>query len=289
MKLRDRLILPGVVSNESLADCSLEAQIIFRDLPMIADREGRLEDRPRRIRALLRPYDNWDIDKILIELESAGFISRYSVNGTNCVSILTFTKHQSIHWKEKESELPEPQQLPQDKSKLNPSLSQDKVKLDPSLQVEVEVQEEVKVQVEEEVRGIPFAEIIDHLNMITGKHYRIVDKTKSLIRARWNEEFRVKDFFHVHIIKAKQWLDDPEWEGYLRPITLYSNKFEGYRNERDIPTRNLSDRSRRNLRTAQEFLKKYGVTDGSVTIGAFYGGDAEITGSLPDGTRQPKP
>ena len=39
-----------------------------------------------------------------------------------------------------------------------------------------------------------------------------------------------EDFYKVINIKSKQWLNT-EMEKYLRPETLFSNKFEGYLNE----------------------------------------------------------
>lgn len=79
---------------------------------------------------------------------------------------------------------------------------------------------------------IPYEEIISHLNQVTGKAYRLPNPTKDKIKARWKDGFRLEDFHYVHIIKTKQWKGDAEMERYLRPITLYSNKFEGYRNEK---------------------------------------------------------
>jgi len=75
--------------------------------------------------------------------------------------------------------------------------------------------------------------IITHLNKVTGQSYRIASKvTKALIRARMNEGFTIDDFKKVHIIKAKQWLDDDKMRGYLAPTTLYRPcHFERYLNE----------------------------------------------------------
>jgi uncharacterized phage protein (TIGR02220 family) len=81
---------------------------------------------------------------------------------------------------------------------------------------------------------IPFSTIIDHLNEKAGKHYRAsTPKTESLIKARWNEGNREKDFFHVIDVKASQWLNTPQ-ERYLRPETLFGTKFEAYRNEKPL-------------------------------------------------------
>ena len=43
-------------------ECSMSARLLFVGLWTIADRNGRLEDRPKRIRAELFPYDEIDAD-----------------------------------------------------------------------------------------------------------------------------------------------------------------------------------------------------------------------------------
>lgn len=73
--------------------------------------------------------------------------------------------------------------------------------------------------------------VVDYLNKKTGKRFKKTSvKTKNLINARLNEGFDEEDFYRVINIKSKQWLYT-EMEKYLRPETLFSNKFEGYLNE----------------------------------------------------------
>ena len=59
---------------------------------------------------------------------------------------------------------------------------------------------------------------------------------QDLIRARMSEGFTVENFITVNEKKVKQWLHDPEMAQYLRPATLYSNKFEGYLNQIEVKT-----------------------------------------------------
>lgn len=76
-------------------------------------------------------------------------------------------------------------------------------------------------------------EIIDYLNEVCGTRYRSSGrKTRDLIQARMNEGFTVEDFKTVIYKKAKQWRDDPKMCKFLRPETLFGNKFEGYLNEK---------------------------------------------------------
>ena len=80
-------------------------------------------------------------------------------------------------------------------------------------------------------------EIVNYLNEVCGTRYMANSKkTMDLIRARLNEGFTVEDFKTVIYKKAKQWKNDPKMVKFLRPETLFSNKFEGYLNEREALT-----------------------------------------------------
>jgi len=78
---------------------------------------------------------------------------------------------------------------------------------------------------------IPYEEIITYLNEKVGAHYKSTsEKTRELIQARWNQGFRLEDFKKVIDNKAADWLNT-EYSKFLRPETLFSNKFEGYLNQ----------------------------------------------------------
>ncbi len=113
--MKNRRIDPGVCSNEDLAELDPWAQLLFERLPMAADRDGLLEDRPKRIRALIFPYkgdSELDVDGLLNTLEDAGFIMRYEVEEIKVICIINFGKHQPIHDNEKASILPRPESWP---------------------------------------------------------------------------------------------------------------------------------------------------------------------------------
>lgn len=105
---RIRTIKHSFFTHELLAECSMEARLLFIGLWTIADREGRLEDRPKRIKIEVLPYDTCDVVPLLNELASAGFIVRYQVDGKALIQILSFAKHQRPHKKEAASTLPAP-------------------------------------------------------------------------------------------------------------------------------------------------------------------------------------
>ncbi len=74
--------------------------------------------------------------------------------------------------------------------------------------------------------------IIDYLNKRTGKKYSVkTKKTAQLVHKLLDNGFTVEDFERVIDIKCKQWLNNDKMNQYLRPRTLFSEKFEDYLNE----------------------------------------------------------
>ncbi|WP_426664077.1 hypothetical protein [Rhodanobacter aciditrophus] len=105
---RARNIKPGFFKNDALAECNPLARILFVGLWCEADREGRLEDRPKRLKAEYLPYDQCDIGALLDELEQHAFVVRYVVGGVGYIAIPNFTKHQNPHVREPASLIPAP-------------------------------------------------------------------------------------------------------------------------------------------------------------------------------------
>ena len=103
---RARNIKPAIMANEDLAELVPAERLLFIYLWMLADREGRLEDRPKRIKAEAFPYDYVDIDAMLDNLQGAGFLIRYTVESKRYIQILNFTKHQRPHSNETASDIP---------------------------------------------------------------------------------------------------------------------------------------------------------------------------------------
>lgn len=105
---RARNIKPGLFKNEDLAECSIWARYIFPGLWMLADREGRLEDRPKRIKGELLPFDAQDIEPLLQELQAHGFLVRYRNSDGSFIQISKFSTHQTPHYSEKQSAIKPP-------------------------------------------------------------------------------------------------------------------------------------------------------------------------------------
>lgn len=78
----------------------------------------------------------------------------------------------------------------------------------------------------------PYKEIIQYLNKKTNKSYKFsAYQNRKLIKARWNEGYTFEDFKKVIDNKTNEWIDDQKMNKFLRPTTLFGNKFDQYLNE----------------------------------------------------------
>ena len=105
---RARNIKPSFFTNDDLAETGPFAMLLFQALWCLADREGRLEDRPKRIKIEALPYFDVDVDELLTVLASAGFITRYAHEEHRYIQVKNFTKHQNPSVKEAKSTIPAP-------------------------------------------------------------------------------------------------------------------------------------------------------------------------------------
>jgi len=94
---RSRNIKPAFFENDLLAECSPLTRLLFAGLWCIADRNGVLEDRPRRIKAQILPYDDCDPVKLIEELIVREFVKRIRHEGVDYLWVMEFQKHQNPH------------------------------------------------------------------------------------------------------------------------------------------------------------------------------------------------
>jgi uncharacterized phage protein (TIGR02220 family) len=78
--------------------------------------------------------------------------------------------------------------------------------------------------------------ILEYLNSAIGSKFKPNEKTKSLVSARMREGHKIDDFKIVIDKKVSDWRGT-KYEPYLRPITLFSTKFESYLNQETKRTR----------------------------------------------------
>lgn len=105
---RIRTIKPEFFDDEDLCALSPLHRLCYAGLWCQADKAGRLEDRPKRLKARLLPFDEVDMDVMLTDLVKAGFIIRYVIDGKQYITIKpsSWEKHQRPRNDEPESVLP---------------------------------------------------------------------------------------------------------------------------------------------------------------------------------------
>lgn len=131
---RIRYLKPSFFLDEDISELPHWIRLLYQGLWVIADKEGILEDRPKRIKAEIFPYESADIENGLAALASLKrnkrpFIVRYEVDGEKYIQILKWRDHQKPHHTEKESVFPPaPPFKDKDKDKDKPAQSELEVK-----------------------------------------------------------------------------------------------------------------------------------------------------------------
>lgn len=137
--MRARNLKPSFFKNEDLAKCSFPARLLFSGLWCLADRDGKLEERPLRIKAELFPFDQVDVVSLLSELEAANtadpLIIRYVVDGKRYIKIPSFRKHASPHYTEKASEIPDCEPFQKSSGELTVALPPESPFLNPESRI----------------------------------------------------------------------------------------------------------------------------------------------------------
>jgi len=203
--MRARNIKPGFFKNDLLAECHPLARILFEGLWCLADREGRLKDLPKRIKAEILPYDILDgkqnptINDLIRHLAqkkdcdgSSAFISRYQVNSTAYIQVIHFKENQNPHVNEKQSEIPRPGtsgtstvQTPEC-SDTNPADS-----LIPDSLIPDSLIPEKRFQGNKPPPDCPHEKIIELYHKTIPEMPKVViwnDSQKAWLRARWKED-----------------------------------------------------------------------------------------------------
>jgi uncharacterized phage protein (TIGR02220 family) len=167
---------------------------------------------------------------------------------SKCGSITKSNENQE----ENETKTKENQKEIKTKSNENQKENESKTHQD----VIVNVNDNVDVNVNKitlaEIKGI-----IEYLNIKSNSHYKYsTDKTQTLIKARIKDGFTLDDFKIVIDKKCEEWLGT-DFEKFLRPETLFSNKFEGYLNQKiTAKKKTLKDISMSDIDRAIEIERK---------------------------------
>lgn len=105
---RIRTIKPGFFIDDVVGELTHLQRLIFIGLWTLADRDGRLEDKPLVIRAQLLPYEAVDMNVELSAIAAKGMVRRYVVAGKRYIEVTNFSKHQVPNHREPSSIFPGP-------------------------------------------------------------------------------------------------------------------------------------------------------------------------------------
>jgi uncharacterized phage protein (TIGR02220 family) len=231
---RSRNIKPSFFTNDTLAECDPLARILFAGLWTIADREGRLEYRPKRIKAQILPYDICEVEKLISQLQKNRFLVVYEINDCKYLQILNFSKHQHPHVKELESTIPAP-----DLSGAKTSLTFNPITLTLNPQPGAKAP---NLETPKRDYTLDAKQILTFLNETAGRNYQPVDGNLDFIRARLKDGATVEECKTVVTMKYHEWRDDPKSAKWIRPATLFNkSKFAQYQGE--IGARDLAPKS----------------------------------------------
>lgn len=103
---RIRSIKPDFFLDPDLADLKIECRLAFAGLWCQADKDGRLPYEPRKLKALIFPYDNFDMAIILEDLAKKPFINIYEIDQKKYIQVVKWQEHQYVHHTEKDSIIP---------------------------------------------------------------------------------------------------------------------------------------------------------------------------------------
>lgn len=109
---RQRNLHPDFFTDGRVVQASPLARLLFAGMWCLADREGRLEDKPIDLKIRLLPFDACDAAALLLELVGLGLVLRYLVDGRSYLLVPNFPKYQHPHPKEVKSRIPAPAGTP---------------------------------------------------------------------------------------------------------------------------------------------------------------------------------
>lgn len=224
----NRVIKESIKRSEQIDSLTWFEEVVFYRLMVTADDYGCLDGRIILLKNELFPTRD-DVTKKAVgdairKLTSVGLLCEYTVSGKPYLFFPTWEKHQRI--RNKHRRFP----APPDDSHLTANCCQTSA----SCQSESESnpnQNQNQNRKAEPDKPSPVAEIVSYLNEKAGTSYKASSKdTREKINARLKEGFTVEDFKTVIDKKCGEWLNDPKMSQYLRPLTLFGTKFEGYLN-----------------------------------------------------------
>jgi uncharacterized phage protein (TIGR02220 family) len=222
-----RMFAKTIIDSDAFIDMPLSTQALYFHLSMRADDEGFINN-PKKIMRMIGASQN-EMELLLAK--------KYVLSFDSGVVVI---KHWHIHnYIQKDRFKPSLYSEERDSvilsdNKIYTERVQDGYNMDTR---SVQIGDTGKVRLgkvsigKDSIDNIPYSEIVNILNSVCETKFKpSSEKTKTLIKARFNEGFTVDDFKTVITKKAKEWIGT-EMAKYLRPETLFGTKFEGYLNQ----------------------------------------------------------
>ena len=190
---------------------------------------------------MLSTIFNRPLPVVRLALKTLNDLGMIEIDENKFIAISNWEKHQNIEGLNRiREQTRERVARHRERKKLEASTSFEKnkecnVTVTKSNATEEELELELELERNKEIVGKPdnaYKIIINYLNKKADRNYRhTTNKTKSLINARMKEGFSIDDFKQVIDIKVAEWSDDKEMNKFIRPTTLFGNKFESYLNQ----------------------------------------------------------
>lgn len=169
-----------------------------------------------------------NVNTVRLALTTLASFNMIDLSNDGLIAISNWEKHQNVEGMEKVREQNRLRAKKHYEKKRNSNVS---LTLDITQPNATDIDKELDKEKDIDKEKIPYSDIIKYLNEATNKSFKVTQKWKDLIKARWNEGQRLDDFKKVIDVKTNQWLNNQEMNKYLRPATLFGNKFDDYLNE----------------------------------------------------------
>ena len=248
---RRRMIDPNIWESEDYAQLGVLAKLVFIGMISNADDEGRGRASAVYLRSKVFPYDesirSQDVSDALDEISSSLSVMFYRLNGNEYYAMRNWKKWQRV-------DKPQPSNIPPydvsicEMMRNSRSVSEaeegcndangdesESFPTDSGLapeQFPPKRKEEKEKRKEEEYRAAG-ARVISFLNEKAGTDFRTDGKSSMrLIAARLSEGYTQEQMQQVIVRKCDEW-NGTQMQNFLRPETLFGEKFEGYVNQKD--------------------------------------------------------
>lgn len=241
---RIRTIKPEFWTSEQVADCSLVARLLFIGIWTFCDDHGVHPASTKRLKMEVFPSDQIGDDTIqtmIDELVVAGLLYPYQVDGKGYWQVTGWVRHQKIEKPTYRHPVPKAQ-VQADQSSITRGVVDDN---SPTTRGIIDEQAtNTRPRNGKESKGSKTLSgtsdaiaILDYLNEKTGRRYRPLKATVSLIAARLSES-SIDECRAVIDAKVAAWQHDDKMRAYLRPATLFNaTKFANYAGEFDFSSK----------------------------------------------------